>query len=332
MLPEAMTMRVFLLILLLTYAVVCLVLNLSFFFSSTELEESKDSTSQSCSGLSPSIDQFWIGDVASPISNDQPIALFLNYCQGDLAWLSTFLIGHSMSNITIVSKCGNPIPLGRKMLKRVNTLQLPNVGRNDHTIAHTMSMISKQPKLFENHIIVFLKDNLKIHQQAQSRSLTSMLGVASVNGFGCYLKPRGGASQFHRTDVLGTFNLTLYRPKVQTNDNSNFKSEFANMGGWLDKIGVSLPSPFTSVCYGGSFAVKASRIAAVSSTTWNAIETSLSRADNIEEGHFAERTWSGLLSPPPTGAQNKILDERTTSINYKLSKDGGGQLGALLLD
>ena len=38
---------------------------------------------------------------------------------------------------------------------------------------------------------------------------------------------------------------------------------------------------------------------------WSALSTALLRGDNIEEGHFAERLWAALLSPPvdaPTGS------------------------------
>ena len=30
---------------------------------------------------------------------------------------------------------------------------------------------------------------------------------------------------------------------------------------------------------------------------WAALRDSLARADNLEEGHYAERSWAGLLSP-----------------------------------
>ncbi|CAJ1900707.1 unnamed protein product [Cylindrotheca closterium] len=239
-----------------------------------------------------------------------------------------------MSNTTIISKCGNPIPLGKKMLRRVKQITLPNVGRNDNTIAHVMSTISKDPKSFENHMIVFLKDNLKLHQKAMPRSLTDMLNVASVNGFGCFLKPREGISMYHDTETLQKFNLTLYRPEKTSNDNSNFKSPYSNMGEWLQTTlggGLRLPSPFTPVCYGGTFAVQASRIAAIPSTIFDQIESSLSRSDNIEEGHFAERMWAGLLSIPPTEGETTIMRKRHKRINFELSKDGGGQLGALMI-
>jgi len=279
---------------------------------------------------SPTIDQLWVGDVAGN-GNKQPISLFMSFCQANIGWLDTYLVGHTINSTTVLSKCGNPLPFDEEMLEEIKHVTLPNVGRNDHTIAHTMSLIAQNPSAYQNHIIVFLKDNLKLHQQAKPRSLTNMIRTASVNGFGCFLKPRDGISHYHDTSVLKSFNISKYREDVKTNDNTNFKSPYANLGAWLDKIGISLPSPFTTVCYGGSFAVKASRIAAIPHTTWEAIETTLTRADTVEEGHFAERSWSGLLSYPPTAEVNKQLRKKYSGINFALSKDGGGQLGALLL-
>ena len=299
-------------------------------YQATDRDCSESTEDQPLSASLP-LEKLWVGDVANGDGNEQPISLFLNFCQADIAWLNTYLIGHTMNSTTIISKCGNPLPFGKKMFKRIQQMTLPNVGRNDHSIAHIMSMISENPSAFENHIIVFLKDNLKLHQQAKPRSLSNMIRVAQVNGFGCFLKPRDGLSMYHDTATMVHFNVSKYREKVVTNDNTNFKSPYANMGAWLDQMDLKLPTPYTSVCYGGSFAVQASRIASIPSAKWKALEQSLSRDGNIEEGHFAERSWSGLLSIPPTDDLSELLGKKHSGINVALSKDGGGQLGALLL-
>jgi hypothetical protein len=40
---------------------------------------------------------------------------------------------------------------------------------------------------------------------------------------------------------------------------------------------------------------------------WLALEKSLARGDNIEEGRFAERSWATLLSDPLTASQVSVL-------------------------
>lgn len=52
------------------------------------------------------------------------------------------------------------------------------------------------------------------------------------------------------------------------------------------------------------------QISKQNNTVWELLERSLSREDNIEEGHFAERTWAALLSKPINPEKNFYLDER----------------------
>jgi hypothetical protein len=58
---------------------------------------------------------------------------------------------------------------------------------------------------------------------------------------------------------------------------------------------------------------------------------SLSRGDNIEEGHFAERTWAALLSKPLGLEQaDEIMSSHAHHTNHFVAADGGGHLGALV--
>ena len=57
---------------------------------------------------------------------------------------------------------------------------------------------------------------------------------------------------------------------------------------------------------------------------WTAIERSLSRGNNILEGHFAERTWVSLLAKPLSNATaSKIWESQPDISNDKYLK---GQL------
>ena len=82
-----------------------------------------------------------------------------------------------------------------------------------------------------------------------------------------------------------------------------FKSSFENLGAWHEAMGIRLPSLVTPVCYGGMYMVKRSKIDQVSRDILVRILNSVSRGNNIEEGHFAERTWAGLFS-------NEVDEER----------------------
>ena len=56
--------------------------------------------------------------------------------------------------------------------------------------------------------------------------------------------------------------------------------------------------PVRRVCYGGSFATFGRNVQRIPLGDWSALSTALQRGDNIEEGHFVERLWAALLSPP----------------------------------
>ena len=62
------------------------------------------------------------------------------------------------------------------------------------------------------------------------------------------------------------------------------------------------------VCYGGEFAVKRTQILRTPQHVWHNLAESLTRGDNIEEGHFMERSWAMLLTPPlPKSREEGIL-------------------------
>ena len=91
---------------------------------------------------------------------------------------------------------------------------------------------------------------------------------------------------------------------------------------------------FTRVCYGGTFAVPASQVIALTKipNTRNAmklLEYNLQRnASTTIEEHFAERTWGGLLSTPLDEKESDIV--KKTKDRIMISKlDRGKTYGAL---
>jgi hypothetical protein len=210
-----------------------------------------------------------------------------------------------------------------------NNLEAQNVGGNDKSVATALSNITSSKGSSPScDVYVFLKDNISIHRKKSkpsSRCLNEMLHLAEMKGFSCFQKPARGFSQFHDTSALKSFKLKKYRSKEAAFDNSGFESIYANMSEWLDAMKISLPSRFTPVCYGGSFAVKVSQIVNLPSETWSAIDKSLSRGNNIEEGHFAERAWAGMFSLPLSKKLEDTIGNRSHYINFR-----GGEIGALV--
>ena len=101
------------------------------------------------------------------------------------------------------------------------------------------------------------------------------------------------------TSELHKFNLRAHTRKrgihqYNSADDATFSAK-ENFLSWLHAMNISLPEPVSPVCYGGNFAVKVSNILKVRTPLSNML-LSLSRGDNILEGHFAERTWASLLA------------------------------------
>jgi hypothetical protein len=101
---------------------------------------------------------------------------------------------------------------------------------------------------------------------------------------------------------------------------SGFESPIKPLGRWLDAMTASSKTPIGGehkdalwpVCYGGNFAATRGAILQRPRQLWKAMERSLRRGpDSLEEGHFAERSWAGLLGGPLTVAQEaKLQDAR----------------------
>merc|ERR1711953_1494500 len=85
------------------------------------------------------------------------------------------------------------------------------------------------------------------------------------------------------------------------------KDAYRPYGRWLEAMHVLGPhapptllnrgwQDFWPVCYGGGFAATREAVLGVPLDMWSRLMASLSRGDNIEEGHFMERSWAGLLT------------------------------------
>lgn len=271
------------------------------------------------------LEDLWVGDISEAKPLDKKITVVISYCQGDLGWLDGFLAGHDIDQHLLISKCGNPIPTGN-WRKKAEIIEAQNVGGNDQSVAAVLANVTSGQE--SSDVYFFLKDNIAIHRKKSkpsSRSFNEMLHLAALKGFSCFQKPARGFSQFHDTMALKSFKLKKYRSKEEAFDNSQFESVYANMSEWLHAMNLSLSTRFTPVCYGGSFAVKSSQVFKFPIDTWLAINTSLSRGNNIEEGHFAERAWAGIFSLPLSKKSEDAISNRSHYVNFR-----GGEIGALV--
>jgi len=261
--------------------------------------------------LSPvEVDFFNNGDALDrtpKLDKNLRLSLVISHCDEDMSWMKDFLT-FDIKDVTIYSKCGSPInnaPPGSKIIK------MPNYGRCDHSYANWMLHMEEKDAT-DNHIVLFLKASRESegngsHTGFLYRSMQDMVRIAVANGFSCGYQRSD--FYFHDTVKIRDFAMNDYKKE-------NIKSSYANMGEYLDAMGAELPSPILPVCYGGNFAAKATQIW-TKRNILKKIEQSLTRGDSIEEGHFVERMWAGLLSRPLDSDEIDVLNRiptRTSNI------------------
>ena len=246
------------------------------------------------------------------------IIIVVSHCNKPLHWMQDYIGSFVITRIYIISKCGEQ-PLGAP--EGTVMLTLSNVGRCDHTYAYFITEILPQEVGVDSSssiakqresIVVFIKDNMNNHQGFEElRNFESMVRLASSsNGFGCNSSPLKHASTYHNISMLSQFEIGGYSG---SNDNNvPFKSSFANIGAYWRTIDVTISQKFVPVCYGGIFAASVENIYKQDMNTWKKFMESLTRGDNIEEGHFGERSWAVMLSNPLEPLQIEALQNYST--------------------
>lgn len=280
------------------------------------------------------------------------IHVVISHCDKPLDWLEGYLQGFTnLVSVHVLSKCGNEV---EGAPENAVIQVLPNVGRCDHAYAYYITSIL--PTLVtstydDNSVVVFLKDTLtsKIHQSfGKGRSiltdmyksetsyfyrndLKSLVRVASSsNGFSCGLS-NAVVSTYHDLDTLLNFNLNHYEKgedEYKTKrDGITFLSEYKNLGEFYSALNIKPSQDLVQVCYGGIFSASSKNILKQDMIVWKKLESLLMRGDNIQEGHYAERSWGLLLASPLEQFQNEAVRKHSSSI----SDQEEGIMGALTL-
>ena len=266
--------------------------------------------------------------------------------------------------MTIISKCGKEAGLPKfgddPRVAEFVIMILPNVGGCDYAYAHFINhyVETATPEDAASSVIMFIKDTprTKKHfhfgRHAGFRPVTEMLEIASGGGFICGIKPMCRISTFHDTAVLYSFIIGSYMRQTEQkrlglgkNDKQDIKPEFnpngySNLRDFHERaLNWTFPNEHvTQVCYGGAFAVPASRIITLAKEPRTRqvmmnFEEILSRnvTTSIEE-HFTERTWAGLLANPLEKEDTDIILGMKHTNGGGIFYDQGSVMGALMGD
>ena len=244
------------------------------------------------------------------------ISLVISHCEGDLSWIPFFMKEkkYKIKDVTIYSKCSKDVEGIHAIFSLAPTevLHYDNVGRNDHTYAlYIQQHFEKfqEEKDSGDDIIFFMKDNeYFFDKNLPYNDMDEMFTQTFETGFSCLAKPTCDCSldceygkmqptMMHDTEFLFGFNLNHYS-RVKRDKNDIFLSmEYPTLKSWYDDVGFRPPpSKTVPVCYTGVFAIKKRQIFNHPKKVWDTMVKTLTRGDNIIEGHYAERTWANVLS------------------------------------
>jgi hypothetical protein len=197
--------------------------------------------------------------------------------------------------------------------------------------------------------VIFLKDTNNEYRRRHDVAipLTEMWNRTVATGFSCGSRVihRRGFKNAIPVDVvhyptISTFLKTDYvspadRRNNKATDNSNFGALYRPLGNWTDQyFNISFDDTgLYHSCYGGIFMTTIESIVRApvknkNNSYWRDVVSSLSRGDNIEEGHYMERMWSALLAPAiPHNEQVQLVQ----SMERFVYTQGLGYHGLLLL-
>ena len=273
----------------------------------------------SCSAGGPPLGD----DVEVVIAHCKHSLDFLDDLRGDIV-----SAGLHLKLIIIVAKCGETAALralrntaSHELLGVLKVVQQSsNVGRCDHSWA---THIARNYHTLASRLIM-IKDSWADHNLFE-RLNGSALVAATASGFACaygnlQCKLRDSTCKlgkdehlWHSAAELLSFRISNYqKPWDQSNHSitSDFPARYRPLGNWLHSL--QLPRDvekrgYLPVCYGGGFVATRSSVHRVPEIAWERIVESLSRGDNVEEGHYMERMWAALLTPPLTPSETRAM-------------------------
>jgi len=270
---------------------------------------------------------------AAPDAGNESVAALrvdvaVSACRESLDWLPSALASLNVSRVTAYSKCNQ----SAAALGGAVEVPLANVGRCDHTYAHHLGRVAAAEPA---DVYLFVKDTRLVHQLGVANDLADVVQLAARAGFACGQRPAGELSAWHASrDLLG-LKKTGYSSPGAHDSHASFAAPFASMRDWVASLRPAWPegvsrleqAPLWPVCYGAVFAASRASVERVPAAFWAALEASLSRDDNIEEGHYAERLWAATLSPPPPAGDEAAL---AASAECKIGEYLRGYLGTLI--
>jgi len=174
----------------------------------------------------------------------------------------------------------------QKYLKKIKIIQLPNIGRIDHTLAyHILEHWDNLPD-----ILINLPGSIMMCKKKGYYLSSIMRRLDTMSRYRGFYSPR-----FHKVSRNFNYSISGYHAEGLCNRNNNpfIKSEYPDFQAW--KLGLIDDRPMKYIAMRGMFTVSKENITHIEKEIYQRLLTSLSVGDNIENGHFAERIWGHLF-------------------------------------
>ena len=169
---------------------------------------------------------------------------------------------------------------------KITIINLPNIGRIDHTIAY--HILTHWDNL--GNKLIFLPGSILMCRY-KGRYLDAILKrISIIKKFNGFYGPR-----FHIVSPKFNYNIDDYQAEgiCNKNDNKFIKSEYTDFQEWKNALIDTRPMRYVSMR--GMFIVCKENILHIDKKIYTNLLESLSVGDNIENGHFAERIWAHLF-------------------------------------
>ena len=170
---------------------------------------------------------------------------------------------------------------------KISIINLPNVGRIDHTIAYHIT--TNWDNLSDKIIFIPASIYMCKFKGRYFDAILKRVGFVKEHFKGFY------GPRFHIVNPKFNYSINNYQAEGNCNKNENkfVKSEYSDFQEW--KIAIIDTRPMRYVSMRGMFIVCKENIKHIDLQIYNNLLTSLSVGDNIENGHFAERIWAHLF-------------------------------------
>ena len=245
-------------------------------------------------------------DGAHPLQYVKTLHIVIAMCnvQPNLQPFHEIVKMHDDARIFVISKCGQSPSLPYN----VTVKHVANVGRVDH--AYLTYLDEHYYNLPD--VAIFIKDSWNLHTIGPLKNPMRVLNDAKRHGFACGMR----LPIWHDIHRLKKFGIGEYKKSHDQNPNGNTVfAKYPFYEEWAKDVGLkqllSTTNEIVPVCYGGSFTVTGENMRRVTKQQYSTLKKSLERGDNIQEGHFMERSWALLLTREPSQSTHQRLLEST---------------------